>query len=169
METTWQDAARARLTTAWTEGDALKLWEILRNPDNTVSRAQVKALCSTAPKPRASIPTWRSFLATQFPTLEEQLAERSATRAATDQARRAQWEREALHTTATTGPLWKHRDTIYDTIYPHALAFVTALRALGYQPETTGIGTVRFRKDDSWIGPMRNKHINAAVTLTQPA
>jgi hypothetical protein len=162
MDETWKQTARERLDAAWAAGDALKLWSILSNPDNTTSRQHMRALCPEAPHARAARPVWRAFVTARFPALPGLLAGQEAARLAEVHTLRAQWRRRELRDLATRGPLWQHPEEVY----PHALAFVEALLALGYVPETVGIGTVRLRHPDGRVvGPMRNKHLNAALAL----
>lgn len=165
-DTDWHQSARTRVRSLFEAGDVLSLWDILRPRDNVVSRKAIRDLDPTAPTARAPATQWHDWLVSRFPNLLSELESRSTEREAAAKRREEGWKRDQTLRIATSGPRWHSTGNVF----ANALDFVKALREKGYKAESTGIGTVRFVNPNGiFVGPLRNKHINAAIALTAAA
>ena len=158
---TWQVNAINRVNQNYADKNGLALWETVRNPANKVSRLAVQKLNPEAPGVSAPIKEWLAFLISAFPTLEGQLKEKEENNAKQSEERTKEWEKRQLESIATGGAAYMWNNCRY----VHALSFIEAMLSEGYIPQKTGIGTVKLVKGHIFIGPMRNKHINAAIKL----
>lgn len=152
----------SKITAAHKAKDVAVLWEWLSNPGNKNSRRFFKELEPDAPAASAPIKAWRDYLETWSEgALEQQLGEKAKARAKEDADRESRAKVDADREIATVGPAWRRGEKVHD----NALNFVRALLDDGFGIQEAGIGTVKFTKGDIFIGPFRNKHLNAAIRV----
>ncbi len=156
------ESIRARIEEAYNTGNSMLLWETLRNPANKVSRQAMRDIDPSAPLTLSSMARWKAWLDLKFPDLQGKIDALAEKRQKDWDDWKAKNELRYIEYTAKSGNRYQRENMVYN----HAYDFVNSLLADGFIPQKYGIGNVRFiRSDNIFVGPFRNKHINAAITL----
>lgn len=153
-----------RMKEAYENQNHAIIWASVSNPANTISRAAIAKLDASAPSVRATIKEWRAWIVATFPEFEAAQQAKLAKQAAESEQYAKECQRISdEHAAKDTRKAWQHDGRRY----PHALAFVQALKEQGYKPHKKPFGVVEMRIDNQpQFLRMKRAEINAAIRLT---
>ena len=156
------ESVRARIEKRLAERNALGVWSTVSNNANTLSRQRVKELRPNAPGPKAPMRAWRAWMTLEFPDFETIKAESDSKEQAERDKIHAEYHLRGLKNLAESGKPFSLNGKVMTV-----LDFAREVMAQGFAPEKLVRGTMRFRKENTIYGPVRDCRINAAVEYLQ--